>query len=162
MNPRFLSAAGVLAASVVLISCESSKSSNPLSPAVAGPIPGVNISAPKMLEPVPGQRIAVDRQPVTLLIENSSTNGVRPLSYAFEIATDAAFNSKVFTRDSIAPGEGGRTSLRLPDALQTGRTYFWRAKALDGANESEYANAASFEIFTPIVIDAPAPVSPGI
>ena len=117
MNPRCLSAVGALVASVALISCESSKSSNPLSPSVAGPIPGVNISAPKMLEPVPGQRIAVDRQPVTLLIENSSTNGVRPLSYAFEIATDAAFNSKVFTRDSIAPGEGGRTSLRLPDAL---------------------------------------------
>jgi hypothetical protein len=115
-----------------------------------------------MLEPIPGQRIAVDRQPVTLLIENSSTNGVRPLSYSFEIATDAAFNSKVFSRDSVAPGEGGRTSLRLSDALQTGRTYFWRARALDGANESPYANAAAFDIYTPIVIDSPPPVSPGI
>src|SRR5437763_15227881 len=128
MNPRCLSAFGALVALVALISCESSKSSNPLSPSVAGPIPGVNISAPKMLEPVPGQRIAVDRQPVTLLIENSSTTGVRPLSYAFEIATDAAFNSKIFARDGIAPGDGGRTSLRLPDALQTGRTYARPAK----------------------------------
>src|SRR6266852_8202983 len=120
MNSRFLSTAAALAATVVLISCESSKSSNPLSPSVAGPIPGVSISAPKMLEPQAGQRIATDRQPVTLLVENASTNGVRPLTYEFDIATDANFNTKVFSRDSIAPGEGGRTSLRLPDLLQTG------------------------------------------
>src|SRR5437773_9991795 len=104
MNPRCLSALGALVALVALISCESAKSSNPLSPAVAGPVPGVNISTPKMLEPVPGQRIAVDRQPVTLLVENSSTNGVRPLAYMFEIADDAAFNIKVFRRECIAPG----------------------------------------------------------
>jgi hypothetical protein len=115
-----------------------------------------------MLEPTPGQRIPVDRQPVTLLIENAATNGVRPLTYSFEIATDANFNTRVFNRDSIAPGDAGRTSLRLEDRLQTGRTYFWRARAVDGANEGPYANVASFEIFTPIVIDAPAPLSPGI
>src|SRR5712671_3291842 len=162
MNPRFPSAVGLFLAAGVLISCESSKSSNPLSPSVAGPIPGVNITAPKMLEPIAGQRIAVERQPVTLLIENAGTNGVRPLTYSFDIATDANFNTKVFSRDGIAPGDGGRTSLRLSDQLQTGRAYFWRTRAVDGANEGPYANAASFEIFTPIVIDAPAPVSPGI
>jgi hypothetical protein len=115
-----------------------------------------------MLEPVPGQRIPDDRQPVTLLIENSSTSGVRPLSYAFEIAVDASFNTRVFSRTDIAPGENGRTSLRLPDLLASGHTYFWRARALDGANEGPYANAASFDIYTPIVIEPPSLVSPGI
>ena len=121
--------------------CEASKSSTPLSPAVAGPIPGVTISAPKMLEPVSGVKIAVDKQPVTLLIENASTSGVRPLTYSLDIATDANFNNKVFTRDGIQPGDAGRTSLKLPDPLGTGHTYFWRAKAVDGANEGPYANA---------------------
>src|SRR5438445_6478369 len=165
MKPRYpqcTSVMGLLAAVLALSACEASKSSNPLSPSVAGPIPGVEISAPRMLEPQAGQRISVERQPITLLIENSSSSGVRPLTYTFEIATDAAFNTRVFTRESIAPGEGGRTSLRLPDPLATGRTYFWRVKALDGANESAWANAAQFDIFTPIVIDAPALVSPGI
>jgi hypothetical protein len=162
MNPRVLAAAGLLMAMSALISCETSKSSNPLSPSVAGPIPGVNISAPKMLEPLAGDRITVDRQPVTLLVENASTNGVRPLTYSFDVATDANFNTKVFSRDGIAPGDGGRTSLRLPDPLATGRAYFWRVRALDGANEGPYANAAAFEIYTPIVIDPPVPVSPGV
>src|SRR5207249_4094790 len=119
---------------VVAGACEVAKSADPLSPTVAGPIPGVNITAPKVLEPTPGQQIAIDRQPITLLIENASSNGPRPLSYVFEVATDANYSSKVFTREAVQSGEGGRTSLRLPDALATGRTYYWRARAEDGAN----------------------------
>lgn len=140
--------------------CETAKSSNPLSPAVAGPIPGVDITTPKLLEPQGGSKIAVDKQPITLLIENASSNGVRPLNYAFEVATDANFSNKVFSRDNITPGDGGRTSLRLPDPLQTGRTYYWRSRAQDGANASAYAAASSFDVFTPIVIEAPGLLSP--
>ena len=162
MNRLLVPAAGMLAAALALTACEATKSSNPLSPAVAGPIPGVNISAPKILEPFAGQKIAVDRQPVTLLIENALTTGVRPLSYTFDIATDANFNNKVLAREGIAPGAGGRTSLRLEDSLATGRTYFWRARAVDGANEGPYTSTMSFDVFTPIVIEAPTPVTPGI
>src|SRR5258708_29091782 len=133
---------GVLVAAVALAGCSASKSSNPLSPTVAGPIPGVDISAPKMLEPAPGTKISTEKQPVTLLIENAGSSGVRPLTYSFDIATDSAFNNKVYSRDSIAQGDGGRTSLRLSDALASGRTYYWRARAQDGANTGPYAAAA--------------------
>ena len=88
--------------------CSASKSSTPLSPTVAGPLPGVNISAPKPLEPVSAQ-VPVDKQPVTLLIENASSNGPRPLSYDFEVATDLTFANKVFTRSSVDAGPDGRT-----------------------------------------------------
>lgn len=143
-----------------LTACTASKSSNPLSPTIAGPIPGIEITAPKMLEPTPGTKIPVEKQPVTLLIENAGSNGPRPLSYSFDIATDTAFNTIVFSRDGIPQGEGGRTSLRMPDALATGRTYYWRARALDGANTGPYATPAAFTIFTPIVIDVPGLSSP--
>ena len=73
---------------LALAGCESSKSANPLSPTVAGPIPGVNITAPKPLEPGQGWQVQADKQPITLLLENASSNGVRPLSYLFEIASD--------------------------------------------------------------------------
>ena len=69
----------VLAAMLWLTAaCEFSKSENPLSPTLAGPIPGVNITAPKALEPAAGAMIAGNSQPLTLLLENSSTNGLRP------------------------------------------------------------------------------------
>lgn len=160
MNRRILSVATVLCAAVALTACETQKSSNPLSPTVAGPIPGVTISVPKILEPGAGAKIAVDKQPVTLLVENASTSGVRPLTYVFEVATDADFTNKVFARDSISPGDNGRTSLKLPDPLATGRTYYWRAHAEDGANTGAFSSAVNFDVFTPIVIDVPVPIAP--
>ena len=39
-----------------LLACEAEKSSSPLSPSVAGPIPGVSITPPKLLEPAQGNR----------------------------------------------------------------------------------------------------------
>ena len=140
--------------------CEVNKSSNPLSATVAGPIPGVNISTPKVVQPSGGQKIAVDKQPITLTVQNAATSGVRPLTYVFEIATDAAFSNKVFSRDKIPPGDGGQTSLRLPDALATGHTYYWHALAQDGANTGAFTPTTSFDVFTPIVIDAPVLVAP--
>ena len=68
----------------------------------------------------------------------------------------------MFTRESIAQGDGGRTSLRLPDALATGRTYYWRARAEDGANTGPYTGATHFAVFTPIVIESPLPNSPAV
>jgi hypothetical protein len=145
---------------VALVGCEASKSSTPLSPSVAGPIPGIEISAPKPLEPVVGAKVAVDKQPVTLLIENPSSNGPRPLTLAVEVATDVTFTGKVYEQNNIAPGEGGRTSLRLPDPLAPGRSYYWRARAEDGANTGPFSAPASFEVFTPIEIGDPVLVAP--
>ena len=142
--------------------CAAAKSSNPLSPTVAGPIPGVEITAPKTLEPAASWKIPVDQQPVTLLAENAMTSGVRPLTYVFEVATDAGFTNKVFQRDGVAPGENGRTSLRLPDRLAPERTYFWRAHAEDGANTGPHSAAAPFDVFTPIVIREPILAEPAI
>src|SRR2546427_9628992 len=138
LSPLFLMALG----------CEASKSAAPLSPSVAGPIAGVNITAPKPLEPN-GSRVASDKQPVTLLAENASTTGVRPLSYVFEVATDAGFTNTVFSRDGIAPGDGGRTSLRLPDPLQSGRTYYWRGRGPGGATTRPHLRAADLRGVTP-------------
>src|SRR5436309_606789 len=140
---RTLATLGTLAAAVSLTACSASKSSTPLSPSIAGPIPGVQISSPKMLEPTPGIKISVEKQPVTLLIENAGSNGPRPLSYSFDIATDTGFSNLVFSRDSIAQGDGGRTSLRMTDTLATGRTYYWRVRAQDGANTAPYATPAA-------------------
>ena len=84
--------------------CETSKSSTPTAPTVAGPIPGVNISAPALLEPAQGFKFKESEQPIRLVVQNATTNGVRPLTYTFEVATDSGFTTKVFSRSSVAPG----------------------------------------------------------
>jgi hypothetical protein len=151
--------AGLTAALLIgLVACEAKKSSNPLSPSVAGPIAGVDITQPKLLEPQQGFKFRENQQPIKLLIENSSSTGVRPITYVFEVASDSEFANKVFARNGVPPGEGGRTSLQI-DSLELGRPYYWRARAEDGANNSTYATA-QFEMLPRPVLNAPGVVSP--
>jgi hypothetical protein len=142
-----------------LSACERTKSATPLSPSIAGPIEGVEISSPSVVSPAPNVRIASDTQPITFVIENADSNGVRPLSYLLEVATDADFSAKVFSQTGITPGEG-KTSYRLPNALGAERVYYWRVKAYDGANEGEFTPPMSFTIFTPVSIGVPGLLSP--
>src|SRR5690349_922067 len=111
----------------------SSKSSNPLSPSIAGPIPGVGITAPTVVAPTVDALVNVNSQPITFQVGNATTNGVRPLSYRFEIATDPNFTNQVFTKDGVAQDPSGRTAMTLPGPLSAERKYFWHARAEDGA-----------------------------
>ena len=155
MRRRILQACVGVVVAISVSACEMTKSEHPLGPTVAGPIPGVNITSPTPLEPAQGFRIAVDSQPVTLTLSNAATTGVRPLNYLFEVATDAGFANKVFSRDGIVPGASGRTTMKLPNALAPERSYYWRARAQDGANTGPYSSAAFFNVFTPVVLAKP-------
>ena len=143
---------------VALAGCETSKSSNPTAPTVAGPIPGVNISAPGLVEPLQGFKFKESEQPIRLVVQNSTSSGVRPLTYTFEVAADSGFTSKVFSRSAVAPGENNRTSVQI-DRLEIGRAYYWRAWAEDGANTGATATAG-FEIYPRPAVNAPSAVSP--
>jgi hypothetical protein len=70
-----------------LAGCEAQKSSNPLSPSVAGPIPGVNISAPKLVDPVQGFKYKESQQPIAV----SRTQPPTSSPSLFEVATDSGF-----------------------------------------------------------------------
>jgi len=160
MNARTLCTFVLVGATIAMGACEQ-KSSNPLSATVAGPIPGVNITTPAVMAPTNGTAIAVDKQPITLTVNNASTNGVRPLTYLFEVATDTNFTNKVFSLDGVTPGSA-QTSLTLPSPLSTGKTYYWHARAADGANTGAFNSSVNFNVFTPIVIQAPVLVSPAL
>jgi len=138
--------------------CETAKSSNPTAPTVAGPIAGVEISAPGMVSPSQGTKFKESEQPITLTIQNSTTTGVRTLSYTFEVAADSGFATKVFARSSVTAGASGKTSVQL-DRLAIGQTYFWRARAEDGANTGPFGTSG-FEIFPKAAVGPPTPVSP--
>src|SRR5258705_7376475 len=99
----------------VLAACQTQKSANPTAPSVAGPIPGVAITAPKPLEPYTGTEIISQQgMTITLLFENPSTTGERTLWISLELATDTAFTNVVHQADRLTPGANGRTSYRLP------------------------------------------------
>jgi hypothetical protein len=157
LYPRGLTA---LAALVAMTACEASKSSNPTAPSVAGPIPGVAITAPRPLEPGSGSTLTFTAEPPTLLIENAGSTGVRALYLQVQVSTDSSFGQVVHHADQITPGPNGRTTYRLPEPLGAGYTYFWRSRAVDGANVGPYSTVANFNVVQPVVIDPPTPTAP--
>lgn len=155
-NLLFISLASV----VLLGGCETSKSSNPLTPTVAGPIAGVTISAPGVMAPSANQQIAIDQQPITLTVKNATTTGVRPLTYEFQVSGDSSFGSQLFATTGVDPGGNGQTSVSLTDKIGNAGNYFWRSRAEDGANTGSWTSAVAFAIYIPVVIQPPGPVQP--
>ncbi|HUU32787.1 MAG TPA: hypothetical protein VMW48_01925, partial [Vicinamibacterales bacterium] len=153
-------AVGLGLVALLATACQQTKSANPLSPDIAGPIPDVAITAPKALEPVVGQTLDSTQQPLDFLIENPGTSGVRPLFLQFQLAADTGFSQVLHQADRIDPGPNGRTTYQLTQTLGAGGTYYWRSRAFDGANTGPWSAAASFSLAEPVVIDTPTPLAP--
>jgi hypothetical protein len=162
MNRRVLFPATVVAvvSSFVIGACNAEKSSDPLSPTVAGPIPGVVITAPRIMEPPNGSKVGSDQQPLTITVANATTSGIRPLSYYIEIASDVEFKTVVYSKGGFSAATGSQTIFRLADALPSDTLYFWRVRAEDGANTGPFSAAAQLKLYTPVAFQAPAPIAP--
>lgn len=147
------------AAVVFLVGCQVQKSANPLSPSIAGPVEGVVISTPHLLEPGQDWTLRARDQPLQMLFQNADTSGVRPLKYSFDISTDGEFKNIVFARTGVEPGADGVTRFQLPDKLAAG-TYWWRTRAEDGANTGSYSVVKSFQVLAEVILAPPTPSSP--
>lgn len=154
--PFLMLAAVILAAA----GCDRVKSATPLSPSLAGPIEGVAISVPSPVQPAPGQQIKDTDQPLTLVFANAESNSVRPYKLLLQIAIDEGFSAVVYSQNGIVPATDGPNRVLLPSKLQPGRVYFWRTRADDGANASDWSAPVVFEILQPIVLGVPEPLSP--
>jgi hypothetical protein len=138
--------------------CEATKSRTPTSPNVAGPIAGVNITAPSAISPANGTEV-LNTEPLRLVLGNASTNSERSFWYVVELAADAGFNTRLYTNPKVTPASGAQTTVVVDVKLGADATYYWRVKADDGANSSSYSSA-HFDLVVPVVIDPPVPASP--
>ena len=69
----------LVGAVVALAGCERTKSATPLSPSLAGPIDGVTISQPTLMQPAVNRQLRDTEQPVALTFGQAQSSGVRPL-----------------------------------------------------------------------------------
>ena len=150
----------VVSAWLAASACERIKSANPLGPDVAGPIPGVSITAPTPLDPPQGAEVIASGAPVTLTAQNATTTGQRQLFLQFEVAADVNFQQVLHRADRVEPGGNGRTAYRMPEPLGAGYTYYWRVRAYDGANTGDYSFPSAFTLREDVVIDPPIPLEP--
>ncbi len=140
--------------------CATEKSRNPLSPSIAGPIEGVAISSPVSLQPADGQLIRSTDQPILLTFDQVASNSERPFWYELQMSSEASFANIIYLAEKIPPSGGPTEQYALDTQLDKGHQYYWRVRALDGANTGPYSVPASFEIFTPIVVGPPRAISP--
>ena len=96
---------------------------------------------------------------MTLTVQNAIVTKTGGTTYTFEVATDAAFTAKVQTKDGVAEGSGGQTSVKL-DALAPAKDYYWHARATAGGTTGVFGAAFKFTIGPAIAINAPVPIAP--
>lgn len=150
----------VIAFAGFLTACDAEKSRNPLSPSIAGPIEGVTISSPSGLKPTGGFLVRVGDQPVQLTFNQVTSNSERPYWYELQVSRDSAFADVTHSAHDISPS-GTHTDIHeLGVMLNADQMYYWRVRALDGANTGPYSTAASFEVYTPLIVEKPTLASP--
>jgi hypothetical protein len=115
-------------------------------------------AAPVAMLPANNAQVRNADQPIALVVTNAVSTKTG-LTYTFEVATDVAFTTKVQTKDAIAEGSNGQTSVRL-DPLIAGRDYYWRARASVGGVNGGFGLAARFALGPAITINPPVPISP--
>src|SRR5262245_40177790 len=90
MKGRTVGVVYIAALAGAVISCSDS---SPSQPSGTG-----SVTAPILVQPPPGASIRNADQPVTLAVENAVVTQASTKTYAFEVATDSNFNTKVQTR----------------------------------------------------------------
>jgi hypothetical protein len=77
----------------------------------------------------------------TLTIHNATDLDRDQLTYDFEVYSDAALTSLITSTSGVRSQESGVTSWIVPVTLIENQTYYWRARAFDGALHSDWAEA---------------------
>ncbi|MFH1373870.1 MAG: hypothetical protein ABII79_08755 [bacterium] len=89
-------------------------------------------------KPADGALVLTDRP----TLATANVDDTRDNYYTFQVATDAGFSNVVITSDTISERANGVTKWKIPDPLQAGRTYYWRARA----DDYDYSAVSSFTV----------------
>jgi hypothetical protein len=151
---RYVAVAAMAAAAA----CSKSNPAQPSGSAASSGSLTASIAAPRPTTPANNAAIRNSDQPVTVVALNavSTKPGV---TYTFEVATDAGFSTRIQTKDNIAEGTGGQTSVKL-DALPAAKDYYWHVRASGGGTTGLFGATYKFTIGPAISLSAPVPVSP--
>jgi hypothetical protein len=119
--------------------------------------PSAVVGLPTPLLPIGDAVLSFSSQPIVLVTQNATISGTISPTYTFEVATDSAFAAtKVQTKDNVAQGGSGQTSVAL-DSLATGKDYYWHVRAQGGGTTGAFSSTSKFTV---VALTPPTPVSP--
>jgi len=160
MKLKSLGIWSALALLIVTAACSKTSPTRPTEGTASGQttsvtdaVSGVTLTSPSAVTPTVNQQFKNVEQPLTLTIKNAVTSGTTPLTYTFEVASDAAFGTKVFSKDGVAAGNG-TTSLKI-DKLPANKSYFWRAHAQSGSLAGPNTEVRGFGIGPEVILAQP-------
>jgi hypothetical protein len=138
-----------------------SAASTSTSTSVKDAVTGITLTSPTPITPIANQQFKYAEQPLTLTVGNALSTGSSVLTYTFEVASDAAFATKVFSKDGVAAGSG-QTSLKI-DTLPgpAAKSYFWRARVASGSLTGPYSTVRGFGVGAAVTLSTPVLASPG-
>jgi len=157
----------VLAAAAAAFGCSSSNPSQPTTTTSAASAPAAanataSIAAPRPVAPANNPTIRFADQPVTLTAANAITTASgAAITYTFEVASDAAFTTRVQTWDNVAEGAAGTgvTTQKL-DPLAAARDYWWHVRASGGGTTGVFGPPSKFTVGPQVTLTAPTPIAP--
>ena len=120
----------------------------------------MTISPATAITPSGGLLIRVGDQPIQLTFSRAISNSVRPFWYEVQVSRNDGFTDVAHSADEVASSGEPTDVYELTAMLDPEQTYYWRVRALDGANTGPYSATAAFEVFTPLVVDKPTPTAP--
>jgi hypothetical protein len=166
MTRKTLSIGGACALVIATAACEKSSPARPTdvetttqTATVVDAKTGVTLTTPVPVSPDNNKQFKNVEQPVTLTVRNAVTTGTSPLTYSFEVATDAAFANKVYSKDGVAEASG-QTSLKI-DKLAADKNYFWRAHASAGSLPGPNSAPRTFTLGPEVILQQPTLAAPG-
>ncbi len=109
-------------------------------------IVGADVNEPPSL-PVhvsPGNGSTIITAPIVLLIQNSIDPESDPISYDFWIYSDSLLNEVVETKFDVEQQAGGQTFITFDFLPTSGHNYWWRVRAKDGQNTTDFSEATWF------------------
>jgi hypothetical protein len=160
MKLKSLSILSALALLIVTTACQKSSptratdlESSASTASVTDAVTGITLTTPTQVTPNNNQQFKYSEQPLLLTVRNAVTTGTTPLTYTFEVANDAAFTSKAYSKEGLAEG-GGQTAVRI-DTLAGAKTYYWRARASSGSLAGPNTPARAFVVGPQVVLQTP-------
>jgi len=157
MSYRSIRTCVALLAIAAAAACSKSNPAQPSGTAGDGGALTASITAPRPTTPANNLAVKNSDQPITLVALNavSTKPGV---AYTFEVATDAAFTTKVQVKDNVAESSG-QTSVAL-DMLPAAKDYYWHVRASGSGTTGLFGPTFKFSIGPAISISAPVPAAP--
>lgn len=148
----------ILPAIVIALTAVAGCATSSTAPSGSSDSQTASVVAPRPTAPATGAQIKNGDQPVSLVVQNAITTGSGS-TYTFEVSTDASFATKVQTRDAVAEGSGGQTSVKL-DSLAAAKDYYWHARATSGGTVGAFGPTYRFTVGPAITLGTPVPISP--